>query len=169
MSQAERLKVLFTDKQKCSVVNGGHRGRVVSSIENWQLCDGAAWPIDTENLFPSTGGTLKDPDVPGIDDIQSRARLALAENGFARRKMARYSSLGQESKFRFSEPGKDMGLRQRLSAVNLDFRHGGYCTEAGWRTRTRRVEPCRRIRLRYGSVAGLSPTAGTALSRANWL
>ena len=35
MSQAECLKVLLTDEQKCSVVNGGHRGRVVASIENW--------------------------------------------------------------------------------------------------------------------------------------
>jgi len=33
------------------------------------------------------------------------------------------------------------------------------------------IESClRRYRYRrYGSVAGLSPTAGTALSRANWL
>src|ERR1017187_5978051 len=54
MSQAECLKVLFTDKQKCSVVDGGHRGRVVASIEDRELCDGAAWPIDTENLFTST-------------------------------------------------------------------------------------------------------------------
>jgi hypothetical protein len=149
MSQAECLKVLVTDKQKCGVVNGGHRGRVVSSIENWQLCDGTAWPIDTENMFTSTGGTFEDADVSGIDDIQSRARLALAKNGFARRKTARHCSLGQESEFGFREPREDLDLRQCLSAVNLDFRHGGYCTEAGWRTRTRRVEPCRRIPLSF--------------------
>jgi len=69
--------------------------------------------------------------VSGLDDIQSRARLALAENDFARRKTARYCSLGQESEFRFREPREDLDLGQCLSVVNLDFRHGGYCTEAG--------------------------------------
>ena len=41
------------------------------------------------------------------------------------------ASLGQEGEFRFREPREDLDLRQCLSVVNLDFRHGGYCTEAG--------------------------------------
>jgi len=130
MSQAERLKVLLTDKQKCGVVDGGHRGRVVSPIEDRELGDGAAWPIDTENLFTSAGGTLENADVAGRDDIQARARLALAENGLACGKTAGHCALGQESKFRLREPREDLDSRQCLNVVKLDFRHGGYCTEA---------------------------------------
>src|SRR5689334_18296533 len=97
MSQAKCLKVLFTDKQKCGVVDRGHRGRVISPIEDRQLCDGTARPIDTENLFTSTGGTLEDADVSGLNHIESSAEFPLAENGFSRRKTARHRTLGQES------------------------------------------------------------------------
>src|ERR1700687_606797 len=63
MSQAECLKILLTDEQQRRVVDCGHRGRVVSSIEDRKLCDRAARPIDTENLFASTSRTLEDADV----------------------------------------------------------------------------------------------------------
>src|ERR1019366_8301613 len=136
MRQAECMKVLLTDKQQRGVVDRGHRGRVVPAIEDWHLGDGTAWPVNAEYLLASAGRALEDADVSGLDHVESRARLAFAENSFARREVTRHSPLRQESELRFSEPREHGDLRQRLSAVNLDFRHSGYCTEPGRLTST---------------------------------
>ena len=128
MGQAKQLKILFADEEKCGIVYRSHRGRVVTSIEDGQLCDGTAWPIDAEYLLAATCGTLKDTDVSGLDHIEPRARFTLTEHGLARRKVARHRALGQENEFRFCQPGKDGDSRQRLTMINFNFHHGGYCT-----------------------------------------
>lgn len=96
MSQAESLEVLLTDEEERGILDCGHGSRVGPSIEDWKLCDRTAWSIDAEYLLSSTSGTLEDADVSGLNDIESSARLALAENGFACGKMVRLAETGKQ-------------------------------------------------------------------------
>src|SRR6516164_6750714 len=96
MSQAECLKILFTDKQKGGGIDGADRGGVVASVEDRKLCNGTARSFDAQHLLASTGRTLEDADMSGLDHVKSRTRFTLAENGVACRKPARHGALGQE-------------------------------------------------------------------------
>jgi hypothetical protein len=70
-------------------------------------------------LLPSARRTLKDADMHGLDDIESRARFSLAENGLTCRKMTRGATLCQETQLGLREPRKN--VRQGLTMVDPNF------------------------------------------------
>jgi hypothetical protein len=102
--------------------------------------------------------------VSGFNYIESSARLALTENGFACGKMPRYGPLSQESKFGFREPRKNWDSRQRLTVVDFDFRHSAYFT--GGKPAEMVAASCRSsIRINERSKETVQPTVAALKKR----
>jgi len=94
MSEAECLKILLAHKKQGNVADRDCRRRVCSPIEDGQLSNRTAWTINTEYLFASGGGAFEDADIPGLNHIKPRARLAFAKHHLARRVVAGNRPLG---------------------------------------------------------------------------
>ena len=129
MRQTESLEILLPDKEQRGVIHRGSRGRVVAAIENRHFGDRTAGAIDAEHLLAAARRTLEDADVPALHDVQSRARLALAEHHFPGSEMARHGAFGQKLQLRIREAGEDGNLRQRSPKLRARFSHAAYCSE----------------------------------------
>ena len=84
MCQAQCLEVLFAYENQGRVIERAGRSRVIPSVEDRQFHHGAARAFNAENLLPAARGGLEDSDLAALNDVQSRARFAFAENGLAR-------------------------------------------------------------------------------------
>jgi len=84
MGQTQCLKILLADKEQLGLVNCRYRRRIVPAIADWKFGDRTARTINTEYLFASIGRAFKDSYMAGLDDIESRARLAFAEHALPR-------------------------------------------------------------------------------------
>ena len=84
MCETEGLKILFAYKQEADFVDRDSGRGIVAAVEDRQLGDGTARPINAEHVLSSARRTFEDADMSGDDYVHSSAGLAFAKTGCAR-------------------------------------------------------------------------------------
>ena len=108
--KAERLKILAAEEQEYGVADGLRGGRIVSAVKNREFCDGIAGTVDGENLFAPSRRDFEYPYVARLDNVESSARGAFAEDGFARLKPPSYQTGDHKPKLVIRKVGEDSCL-----------------------------------------------------------
>src|SRR4051812_11387144 len=130
MRQAQSVKVLPADQQDRNVVDGRGGSRIRPAIEDGQLGDGVAGPVDTEHLLASARGALENANMAALDDIESGAGVALGEDQLSRSALTRHDTRCDEAHLGGYQVREDRDLGERLGEIrharyfNAGFRRG---------------------------------------------
>ena len=129
MGQAQCMEVLLAHEAQRGIVED--RRRIGSAVEDRQLSYRASRFVDAEHMFPPAGGTFKNTDVSGFDNVQAQTGFAFAENHLALCIPVRQSMLCEQAPLAVSQSGEDRDLCERRTVIDFRLRHDGYCTGHG--------------------------------------
>lgn len=104
--------------------DGGGGGRIISPVEDRKLSHRTSRALQSEYLFPTTRGRLKNPHLARFDHPESGAWITFRENHFTSVESLGDNPLVYGSKLVLGQLGKKRRLPKNRHAIFGGVRHG---------------------------------------------